>query len=53
VAAQRRSERLAQAQAAIEADPFVRTLLDEFDGSIVPGSVRPVDGNGMQGDRHA
>ncbi len=53
VAAQRRRERLEQAQAAIEADPFVRTLLDEFDGSIVPGSVRPVDGNGMQGDRHA
>ncbi|MGD9943628.1 MAG: DNA polymerase III subunit gamma/tau [Burkholderiaceae bacterium] len=44
VAAQRRAERQAQAQAALEADPFVRTLLDEFDGAIVPGSVRPLAG---------
>ncbi len=39
--AQERADRQAQAQAAIESDPFVRTLIDEFDGSIVPGSVRP------------
>jgi len=39
--AQERAQRQAQAQAAIESDPFVRTLIDEFDGSIVPGSVRP------------
>ncbi len=41
VSAQERADRQAQAQAAIESDPFVRTLIDEFDGSIVPGSVRP------------
>jgi len=41
VSAQQRADRQAQAQAAIESDPFVRTLIDEFDGSIVPGSVRP------------
>ena len=37
-----RAERQARAQASIEADPFVRTLIDDFDGAIVPGSVRPV-----------
>ncbi|MCD6681179.1 MAG: DNA polymerase III subunit gamma/tau [Burkholderiaceae bacterium] len=41
VSAQQRADRQAQAQAAIESDPFVRTLIDEFDGAIVPGSVRP------------
>ena len=37
-----RAERQANAQASIEADPFVRTLIDDFDGAIVPGSVRPI-----------
>jgi DNA polymerase-3 subunit gamma/tau len=41
VATQRRAEQQADAQAAIEADPFVQALLNDFDGSIVPGSVRP------------
>jgi len=41
--ARERGERQAQAQAAIEADPFVRTLIEDFDGSIVPGSVRPIE----------
>ena len=40
-ASQRReSERLAQAEAALQADPFVRTLIDDFGGRIVPDSVR-------------
>ena len=38
-----RAERLAQAQASIEADPFVRALIEDFDGAIVPGSVRPIE----------
>ncbi|MFO1301278.1 MAG: DNA polymerase III subunit gamma/tau [Burkholderiaceae bacterium] len=38
-----RAERQAQAQASIEADPFVRTLIEDFDGAIVPGSVRPIE----------
>ncbi len=38
-----RVERQVQAQAAIDADPFVRTLIEDFDGSIVPGSVRPIE----------
>ncbi|HLS56612.1 MAG TPA: DNA polymerase III subunit gamma/tau [Zeimonas sp.] len=37
-----RAERQARAQASIETDPFVRTLIDEFGGAIVPGSVRPI-----------
>ncbi|HLT26139.1 MAG TPA: DNA polymerase III subunit gamma/tau [Zeimonas sp.] len=43
VSAQERADRLAQARASIESDPFVRTLIEEFDGSIVPGSVRPLE----------
>ena len=42
VASQHNAERLQQAQLAIESDPFVRTLLADFGGRIVPGSVRPV-----------
>jgi len=38
-----RAERQAQAQASIEADPFVRALIEDFDGAIVPGSVRPIE----------
>ncbi len=41
--AEERADRQAQAQASIEADPFVRTLIDDFGGSIVPGSVRPLE----------
>jgi DNA polymerase-3 subunit gamma/tau len=40
--AHERAERQAQAQAAIESDPFVRGLIADFDASILPGSVRPV-----------
>ena len=41
VASQQRSERLQQAQEAMESDPFVQTLITDFGGRIVPGSVRP------------
>jgi DNA polymerase-3 subunit gamma/tau len=40
-ASQQRAERLQQAQAAMEADPFVQSLLTDFGGRILPGSVRP------------
>jgi DNA polymerase-3 subunit gamma/tau len=43
-ASERRAEQQAGAQAAIEADPFVQTLLKDFGGTIVPGSVRPSAG---------
>jgi len=48
--ARERADRQAQAQAAIEADPFVRALIEDFDGSIVPGSVRPVERRDTSGD---
>jgi len=35
--------RLAQARETIEADPFIQTLLEEFDGQIVPDSIRALD----------
>jgi DNA polymerase-3 subunit gamma/tau len=41
VASQQRSERLQQAQEAMESDPFVQTLITDFGGRIIPGSVRP------------
>ncbi len=39
-----REARQAQAQDAIEADPFVRELIDGFGATIVPDSIKPVDG---------
>ena len=37
-----RTARQAEAQAIIDADPFVQTLLRDFGASVVPGSVKPV-----------
>ena len=36
----------ARARADIEGDAFVRTLLTDFDGTIIPDSVRPIGPNG-------
>lgn len=36
------AQRLAQAQAVIQADPFVQALIQDFGAQIVPGSVQPV-----------
>jgi DNA polymerase III subunit gamma/tau len=36
-----RAERQRQAEAVIEADPFVQGLLRDFGGQIVPGSIQP------------
>jgi DNA polymerase-3 subunit gamma/tau len=40
---QQTAQRLDQARAAIESDPFVQKLLTDFDGRIVPDSVKPID----------
>ncbi len=37
-----RQQRQAQAAAAIEQDPFVRELVDNFDGRVVGSSIKPV-----------
>ena len=43
VASRERAERLDQARASIESDPFVQTLLTDFGGTILPESVKPID----------
>ena len=43
VASEQRAERLEQARASLESDPFVKTLLSDFDGRIVPDSIKPID----------
>ncbi|MCM5569799.1 DNA polymerase III subunit gamma/tau [Burkholderiaceae bacterium FT117] len=50
VASRLRAEKQAEAEAAIDADPFVQTLLKDFGGTIVPGSVRPAAGNPTPGE---
>jgi DNA polymerase III subunit gamma/tau len=40
-----RAQRQQEAEREIETDPFVRTLIREFDATIVPGSVRPLSGD--------
>jgi DNA polymerase III subunit gamma/tau len=41
LAAQDHAQRLEQATQSIQSDAFVRTLMDEFGASIVPGSIKP------------
>jgi DNA polymerase-3 subunit gamma/tau len=41
--AQEQEERLEQARSSLESDPFVRTLLSDFDAIILPDSVRPIE----------
>jgi len=38
----KRKARQHAAEAAVQADPFVQTLLHDFGGTIVPGSVQPL-----------
>jgi len=55
VAARRTQQRAAvqaEAQAAIEGDAFVQTLLTSFDGTIVPDSVQPIQTDGSAPSRH-
>jgi DNA polymerase-3 subunit gamma/tau len=43
IADRERQQRQAQAVAAIEQDPFVRELVDTFDGRVVGSSIKPKD----------
>lgn len=36
------AERQRQAEATIENDPFVQTLMREFGAAVVPGSIKPI-----------
>jgi len=38
-----RERRVDEARESLEADPFVRSLLDDLGGRIVPDSIRPAD----------
>jgi len=49
VAESERQARQEAAERAIMADPFVRDLLDNFGGQIVPDSIRPVSTESKQG----
>jgi DNA polymerase-3 subunit gamma/tau len=40
-----------QARSAIESDPFVRELVEQFDGRVVEGSIRPVEGSRSQSQK--
>ncbi len=42
-----------QAEEAIANDPFVQTLLSEFGGELIPGSVKPVLGSSKPGGSSA
>jgi DNA polymerase III subunit gamma/tau len=46
VRTQQEADTQARARADIEGDAFVRTLLTDFDGTIIPDSVKPVGSNG-------
>ena len=41
--AKEKAQRQAMAEQAIENDPNIQTLLNQFDGNIVPGSVTPLE----------
>ena len=41
VADREKQQRQAQAIAAIEQDPFVRELVENFDGRVVESSIKP------------
>jgi DNA polymerase-3 subunit gamma/tau len=50
VRSREQAEALAQAQAVIEGDAFVQTLISGFDGTIVPESIQPIAPTGSTGD---
>ena len=43
-ASEQQARRQAESEEAIKADPFVRTLLEEFGATILPDSIKPLDG---------
>ena len=43
-ASEQQARRQAESEEAIKADPFIRTLLEEFGATILPDSIKPLDG---------
>jgi DNA polymerase-3 subunit gamma/tau len=50
VRSREQADALAQAQAVIEGDAFVQTLISGFGGTIVPESIQPIGPTGTTGD---
>ncbi|MFZ4756711.1 MAG: DNA polymerase III subunit gamma/tau [Burkholderiaceae bacterium] len=50
VRSREQAEALAQAQSTLEGDTFVRTLIDSFDGTIVPDSIQPIGPPALPGE---
>ena len=50
VRSREQAEALAQAQAVIEGDAFVQTLISGFGGTIVPESIQPIGPTGSSGE---
>jgi DNA polymerase-3 subunit gamma/tau len=46
VRSREQAEALAQAQATLQGDAFVQTLITGFDGTIVPESIQPIGPSG-------
>ena len=46
VRSREQAQALEQAQATIEGDAFVQTLISGFDGTIVPESIQPIGPTG-------
>jgi len=42
VAQAARKSRQQAAETAVQSDPFVQTLINDFGGAVVPGSVQPL-----------
>jgi DNA polymerase-3 subunit gamma/tau len=42
VRARAKAEKQAEAVAAIESDPFIRDLVDQFDARIDPSTIQPL-----------
>ena len=50
VRSREQADALAQAQSTLEGDAFVRTLIDTFDGTIVPDSIQPIGPHALPGE---
>jgi DNA polymerase-3 subunit gamma/tau len=46
-----KSRRQSEAVAAIESDPFIRELVDEFDATVNEASIKPIEQGGAQGTK--
>lgn len=48
-----RAAQLEAARETIESDPFIQTLLTDFDAQIIPDSIRVIENSSQKGEKHA